>query len=88
MVLGGIGEGDKNLEGINDGVSISEGIAELISEIVLDREVVEGTDKITYPVTDSEKEIVSVVNRVLEVNWEHGGESFLGEGSEEKNESE
>ena len=61
-MFGGVSERDENLEGINDGVSVSEGLAELISEIVLEGEIVEGTDKVTNPVTDSEEEVVSVVD--------------------------
>ena len=76
------------MKGINDGVAVSEDLTESISEIVLNGEVVKGSDEITDPVTDSEEEVVSIVDRVLEVFWEHSRESFLGKGSEEENKSE
>ncbi len=88
LLLGGIGEGNQYLKGINSNVTESEVRAQLISEVVFEGEVVKGTDEVTNPVTHSEEEVVGVVDTQLEVNWEHGGESFLGEGGEEKNESE
>ena len=76
-----------NLEGINNFVSVSHDLAESLSEVILDREVVEGSKSITNPVVNSEKEVVGVVSRFLEVNWEHGGESFLGETDQENEKS-
>ena len=87
-MLGGFGELDHNLEGINNFVSVSHDLAESLSEVILDREVVEGGEGITNPVVDSEEEIVGVVKGFLEVDWEHGGESFLGEGDQEEDKSE
>ena len=70
---------DHNLEGINDFISVTHDLTESLSEVILDREVVEGSESITDPVVDTEEEVVGVVKGLLEVNWEHGGESFLGE---------
>ena len=87
-MLGGFGELNHNLKGINNFVSVSHDIAESLSEVILDREVVEGGEGITNPVVYSEEEIVGVVKGFLEVDWEHGGESFLGEGDQEEDKSE
>ena len=76
------------MKGINDSVSVTEGFAELISEIVFEGEIVEGTNEVTNPVTNSEKEVVGVVDGFLEVQWEHGRESLLSESGEEQNEGE
>ena len=78
----------QNLEVINSKISVSHDSAESLSEVILDREVVEGSKSITDPVVDSEEEVVSVVKGFLEVNWEHGRESFLGEGDQEEDKSE
>ena len=82
-----LGELNHKFEGINDFICVTHDLAESLSEIILDREVVEGSKSITNPVVNSEEEVVSVVEGLLEVNWEHGRESFLSETDKENNKS-
>ena len=66
-----VNDSDDLVEGGNDSVDVSRDLAHLRTEAELEGEEVEGSDEVAHETSGGGEELVSVLQGLAEVSWEH-----------------